>query len=349
MKLFKKKLLVILIIFFKTGNLLSDNNLFNVNNILIEKKEKETNQQITNRAIKKGFEQLIDRILLKEDKQLLSTLNFTRIKDLVKYYNISKNFELSDNSVNFNITFDKYKIHNLFYEKEIYYSDIKDKEFYVLPILMEDNEIFVFSNNYFYKNWNQDTTDKSLIDFILLIENIETIQIVNRLKDNLLDLNLKRIFKEYQDKNKALILIENKDLDSQRVYLRAHIQNKTISKNFLIKKEKLDQKKFKEKTILTIKDEIINLVKIQNLIDIRAPSFLNVKFNLNKKNNLVLLNSKIKNIELIENIFIQEFNKNYVSIKIKYLGKLDKLLEILSKESINLELINDKWIISILK
>ena len=348
MKLFKH-LLVILIIFFKTGNLLSDNNLFNVNNILIEKKEKETNQQITNRAIKKGFEQLIDRILLKEDKQLLSTLNFTRIKDLVKYYNISKNFELSDNSVNFNITFDKYKIHNLFYEKEIYYSDIKDKEFYVLPILMEDNEIFVFSNNYFYKNWNQDTTDKSLIDFILLIENIETIQIVNRLKDNLLDLNLKRIFKEYQDKNKALILIENKDLDSQRVYLRAHIQNKTISKNFLIKKEKLDQKKFKEKTILTIKDEIINLVKIQNLIDIRAPSFLNVKFNLNKKNNLVLLNSKIKNIELIENIFIQEFNKNYVSIKIKYLGKLDKLLEILSKESINLELINDKWIISILK
>ena len=57
MKLFKK-LLVILIIFFKTGNLLSDNNLFNVNNILIEKKEKETNQQLTNRAIKKGFKQL---------------------------------------------------------------------------------------------------------------------------------------------------------------------------------------------------------------------------------------------------------------------------------------------------
>ena len=347
MKLFKH-LLVILIIFLKTGNLLSENNLFNVNNILIEKKEKETNQQLTNRAIKKGFEKLIDRILLKEDKQLVSSLNFTRIKDLVKYYNISKNFELSDTTANFNITFDKYKIHNLFYEKEISYSDIKGKEFYILPILMKDNEIFVFSNNYFYENWNQDRNDKSLIDFILLIENIETIQIVNRLKDNLLDLNLKKIFKEYQDKNKALVLIENKDLDSQRVYLWAHIQNKTISKNFIIKKEKLDQNKFKEKTIITIKEEIINLVKIQNLIDIRTPSFLNVKFNLNDKNNLVLLNSKIKNIELIENIFVTEFNKNYVSLKIKYLGKLDKLLELLNKENINLELINDKWIISIL-
>ena len=347
MKLFKH-LLVILIIFFKTGNLLSDNNLFNVNNILIEKKEKETNQQLTNRAIKKGFEQLIDRILLKENKQLVSDLNFTRIKDLVKYYNISKNLELLNNSVNYNITFDKYKIHKLFYEKEVSYSDINDKEFYILPILMKDNEIFVFSNNYFYENWNQENNDKSLIDFILLIENIETIQIVNKLRDNLLDLNLKKIFKEYQDKNKALVLIENKDLDTQRVYLRAHIQNKTISKNFLIKKEKLDQNKFKEKVILTIKDEIINLVKTQNLIDIRTPSFLNVKFSFDKKNNLVLLNSKIKNIELIENTFVQEFNKNYVSLKIKYLGKLDKLLKVLNKENINLELINDKWIISII-
>ena len=347
MKLFKH-LLVILIIFLKTGNLLSENNLFNVNNILIEKKEKETNQQLANRAIQKGFEQLIDRILLKENKQLVSNLNFTRIKDLVKYYNISKNFDLSNNSVNFNITFDKYKIHNLFYEQEISYSDINDKEFYILPILIENNEIFIFSNNYFYENWNQDSNDKSLIDFILLIENIETIQIVNNLRENLLNLNLKRIFKEYKDKNKALVLIENKDINSQRVYLQAHIQNKTISKNFLIKKEKLDQNKFREKIILTIKDEIINLVKIQNLIDIRTPSFLNVKFNFNKKNNLVLLNSKIKKIELIENIFVQEFNKNYVSLKIKYLGKLDKLLELLNKENINLELINDKWIISIL-
>ena len=43
-----------------------------------------------------------------------------------------------------------------------------------------------------------------------------------------------------------------------------------------------------------------------------------------KKNNLVELNSRIKNIDSIENIFIQEFNKDYVNLKIKYLGKLKK-------------------------
>jgi len=87
MKLFKQFLLI-LVIFFKTGNLLSENNLFNVNNILIEKKENQTHQQLANQAIQKGFNQLIERILLKEDISLISGLSFSTIKDLVKYYNI---------------------------------------------------------------------------------------------------------------------------------------------------------------------------------------------------------------------------------------------------------------------
>ena len=74
------------------------------------------------------------------------------------------------------------------------------------------------------------------------------------------------------------------------------------------------------------------MVKSKNLIDIRTPSFLNVKINLDKKNNLVSMNSKIENIDLIENIFVQEFTKDYVKIKIKYLGKLEKIIRELRKK-----------------
>ena len=35
--------------------------------------------------------------------------------------------------VNFSVTFDKDKIHDLFYKKEYLYSDISDKELYILP------------------------------------------------------------------------------------------------------------------------------------------------------------------------------------------------------------------------
>ena len=52
---FYKLIIFILIVFLKTETLLSDINLFNVNNIKLEKNEKTTNNLLANRAIKKGL------------------------------------------------------------------------------------------------------------------------------------------------------------------------------------------------------------------------------------------------------------------------------------------------------
>ena len=60
-----KLYLIILVVFLKTGNVLSNNNIFNVNNVEIEKKVKSTNEFLANQAIKKGFTKLTDKILLK--------------------------------------------------------------------------------------------------------------------------------------------------------------------------------------------------------------------------------------------------------------------------------------------
>ena len=90
------------------------------------------------------------------------------------------------------------------------------------------------------------------------------------------------------------------------------------------------------------------MVKSNNLINIKTPSFLNTKLNLDKKNNLAELNSRVKNIDTIENIYVQEFNKDSMNLKIKYLGKLEKLINDLKKININLELKNDQWVIKTL-
>ena len=76
---------------------------------------------------------------------------------------------------------------------------------------------------------------------------------------------------------------------------------------------------------------------------------MNVKFNTNKKSNLVELNKRIKNIELVEKIYVQDFNKDYMNIRIKYLGKLEKIINQLKKENINLKVINEQWVIKTLK
>ena len=84
------------------------------------------------------------------------------------------------------------------------------------------------------------------------------------------------------------------------------------------------------------------------MIDIRTPYFLNVSLSLNKNSNLVELKSRLKKIDSIENVYVQEFNKDYMNLKIKYLGKLGKIINLLKKENINLHLINDRWFIKTL-
>ena len=345
MKLYKQ-IIFILVVFFKTETLLSENNLFNVNNIELEKKDNVTNNKLADVAIKEGFEQLISKILLKEDRDKVFNLQFSLIKELVTYYQISETSKKNEieELVNFSITFDKDKIHDLFYKLGISYSEIPDKEFYILPILIKDNEIYIFNNNFFYDNWNKIYPD-DLIEFILPLENIEIIQNINKNKSSLINLNVSNLFQEYSNKNLALIFIENNQDNIEKIYIKTVIQGKSISKSLNFKKQSLKSEKIYENTIIEIKKELINLVKSKNLIDIRTPSFLNVKFNTNKKSNLVELNKRIKNIELVEKIYVQDFNKDYMNIRIKYLGKLEKIINQLKKENINLKLINEQWVI----
>jgi len=341
-----KLILFILVVFFKTGTLFSDNSLFNVNNIKLEKKDKISNKSLADLAIKKGFYELTEKILLSEDKDKLSDLDFSLIKQLVTYYQIT-NIKDNENFVNFSITFDKGKIHELFFKKGILYSEISDKDLYILPLLVKENDIYIFNNNYFYENWNS-IYNNTLVEFILLLENIETIQKINENKNNLLNVDIINLFKEYPNKNLALILIDENKNKKQKVYIKTRIQGKNISKGIIIKKENFNQDKFYDEIIFQTKNELINLVKSRNLIDIRTPSFLNTKFRVSKKNNFVELNSRIKKIKLIESIYVEAFNKDNMNLKIKYLGKLENIIDQLNREKIDLKLVNDQWVIKTL-
>ena len=145
--------------------------------------------------------------------------------------------------INFNISFDKVKMHNLFYKKGISYSKIINKEIFILPILKKDNKIYIYNKNYFYDNWNE-VYDTELIEFILPLENIEVIQNANLKKSNLLDLDLRNLFIEYQEKNIILVIIEEKNLQEEKIYFKTKIQGKNIIKNINIKRLNLNEEEF---------------------------------------------------------------------------------------------------------
>ena len=82
------KIIFILVFFLKTQNVLSEENIFNVNNIEIIKKTNKSNDDLANQAIKDGFEKLKKKILLSKDQKKLSQLQFAEVKSLVSYYQV---------------------------------------------------------------------------------------------------------------------------------------------------------------------------------------------------------------------------------------------------------------------
>ena len=78
-----KTIIIILITFFNSKTILSNDKIFNVNKIEIIKKSNISNEELADQAIEKGYKVLINKILLREDIDKLSTIKFKDIKQLV--------------------------------------------------------------------------------------------------------------------------------------------------------------------------------------------------------------------------------------------------------------------------
>ena len=348
MKIFKF-IFIILIILLKTGNVLSNNNIFNVNNVEINKEIYKNKEKLVNKAFLSAFDKLLKRVLLKDDYKRFSNTSLNKIKELILYYQIINPEENEATKlIRINVFFDKDKMHNFFNAENILYSDVINTEVILFPLLKKGEKYFIYSKNYFYDNWNKKNDDE-LIQYVLPSENIEDIQAINTFKDNIFKLDISNFFKEYEFENIVFLNIEASK-ENAKIFINTRIEGKKINKSLLIKnKEKLSEENFNDKIIFETNNIITDLIKSQNLIDVNTPSFLNVAIKINnKQSNLAEFDNRIKKIDLIDNYYVQQINKDYVLVKIRYLGKIDKIINKLKKQDIDLKMIKGQWQLKII-
>ena len=173
------------------------------------------------------------------------------------------------------------------------------------------------------------------MNFILLLENIEVIEKININKDNLLSLSLDEIFQEYSKKDLAFVILDKTSSSIKKVFLRTKILNKEIDKNINLERMNLENEKFNLELINIMSKEIINSCKITESYRYKNTIFFyKLKLVVSKNNNLVELKKRVKKVKLIQNIYIQELNNKDVYLKIKYLGKLEKIIKSLENQDI---------------
>ncbi len=339
-------ILITLMIFFKTGNVLSEQSIFTVNNLKMVKKNYNNIDDLTNDAFRKGFKKLNKKILLDKDFKKIEKTNLKAIKNLISHYQILNNNEKIENEfIEFNIFFKRDKIYNFYFKNDIRYSDISDKSLKILPVLIIDNEVLIYEKNYFYENWISDKEDnhrESLLEFILPIENIEVIDSIKKNRENLEAVKLSEIFDESKDKDNLYILIDyNRKMT--KVFLKGNISKKKIIKNIKITSENNNKNISFEQILISLKKEILEMIKSQNIIDVRTPSFLNVNLLIKEQNDLLKTQNILNDEDLIESFYVNEFNNRIANIKIKYYGKINKITEKLYKRGLNFETDGESW------
>ena len=328
----------IIVFFFKTETLLSNNNIFYVDNILLNNKDYSSNEDLLNSAFKKGFSKLINKILKKEDIKKLSDISILEIKALISNFQIIQGETLKDKSeTTVNLSFHSEKINKFFYVKNISYADVYKTKVILLPVVIKENNFFLYSKNFYYSNWNTVQNKNDFINYILPVENLEDVQLINKNKNNLESFDAKKILLNYDVRDFVFLIIKPNG-GKINIFLKSSIGGNEIIKSF-----KIDSNIKNENVIKFIKSEIEEIWKSQNLIDVRTPSFLNIVLDIEKTNDLFKLQSTLNKIEIIEKFNVIELNKSYAKIKIKYYGKIDKIKDKFSEQGIEVIIADDQW------
>ena len=338
-----KFIFVILIILSKTGNVLCGESIFTVNNIQVNKNTFKNKEELINIAFKKGFEKLNSKILLEKDYYKIKDTSLRSIRNLVSHYQIVKNTDENNQIFELvNLYFKREKMYNFYSQNNIKYSDVSGKILIILPVLQLNDEIFIYDNNFFYENWLESEEEKNEnIEYIFPIENLETIETIKKSQNNLEILNLDDIFDKENDKDNLLVIIDY-EKQKTKFFLKGIISSKKITKNFTFTDKTVEKIEY-QNILKYLKKEILEIVKSQNIIDIGAPSFLNVYFSISNQSDLFLFQNILNEIDLIENFYVREFNNKFAYVNIKYYGKMNKIKEKLSEKGLEIKFNNNQW------
>jgi len=343
-------ILSIIVFLFKTETVFSAETIYDVNNIQVSGKLNSNldNNKLIEEAFRKAFLIFINKTLLEKDIETLSKTNIQIIKDFIFTHQITSQKKSIDKEIilTVNVKFDPKKINNYLSINNISYADISEISISILPILRKENNLFIFSDNFFYNEWNKTENDKKnteaqLINYNLALENAEDLFYINNNRENLelIDINKLNSLSEKQNKI-FLIFTLNEDA---KVFIKAYFNEKEVIKNITLNNNSTDDY---NSLIMNVKDQINQIWKEQNLIDINTPAYLDIIFDIKKINDFLKFRTFLDTIDIIDNYSILEITNKYAKIRMKYKGKISNLREKFLNEKININIENNEWSLS---
>ena len=301
--------------------------------------------KVVDKAFRKAFEILISKILQSQNKSILRSIDINQIKSFVEGFSLMEEKFVDDNyQAKINVDFNKKDLVNYFNSKGIITSSINPIDVMILPILIDlkKNQIFSYSNNPFFLNWNLNNKKFHQINYVLPNEDIEDFSIIRKNIGDIENYNFNEIFNKYNVKNRILLVLLKQD-NLVKVFSKLKLENSNmyINKDF----KNLNLKNLDEinKAILNLKDNYED--KWKSLNKINTSIILPIKLSIDS-NNFSLSNNLenyLNEVDLISNYKIENFNSKQIIYKIIFNSTPDKFLKIMQNAKFKIDTSKDVW------
>ena len=296
-------------------------------------------EKVFDKAFIKAYEELISKITVSQDKKKVEETSLSEIKSLIDSFKIS-NEKFFDNkySALVNVNFDKKSTHRFFETKGIFPSIAKNIDLLFIPILIDNklNKFIPLEDNFFYNNWNSDIQKSSLINYVMISEEIEDLEIIKDKIESLESYNFDEIIKKYQMKNYVILLI-NQNFNDINILTKTKLNNdyKILSKKY----KNLNLKK--NETLLKVISELKNLYEDEwkklNIINTSIKLPLTISISSNEYEVVKKFEYTMENLDLVSNYFIHYFNNKNIFYKIVYNGSPNKFFVEIENAGFNLK------------
>ena len=313
--------LSLILFFFSTVNLSAKS--FNIDNIEISKpfEIKFDKNEVINDGFKRAFFELISLIVKSSDQIKVDNVKLNEIKGMIESFTIKEEKFINNvYHVSLGVSFNK-KIFNFLEKKNIFPSALIKKKFLFIPIIIDEKEdnLLIFTKNKIFENWNNSNETFHLIDYILLTEDLEDINLIQSKYKFIEEYD----FKEITDKyflNDSIIALFFKSKNDVRVLSRIKIKDNTYIKNQSFSNIDLNDNEQSTKIVNDLKIIYEDYWKNMNQINTSIKLPISIKASNFDNSKIINFEKVLDKTDLIYNYTISKFDKDFIYYQIIFNG-----------------------------
>ena len=292
-----------------------------------------------------AFKKLMRNILLSKDYDKVNYISLSVIRSMVNSFSITdENFINNNYTAKFEVLFEKDKVIKYLNDRNIISSIPVKKNVLFLPILIDLNkdEIFIYEDNVFYNNWNTKDNNDDLLNYQLINEDIDDLNIILKNYGNLEKYNFEDILKKYDNQDFIIPIIYKED-SFIRILSKINLENNTstIKSDFIDTNISLIEDT--KKIISNLKLDYENSWKKINQINkfIKLP----LTISLDSKNYQLINNfeNELKSSELVNKFNIYKIDNKNIIYKVIYNSTPDKFIKSFKNKNFQIDISNEIW------